>query len=75
MGYVYGIFWTRPDGRQLMTFSARKAEAIAYARKQRGSLGRMPARQFRAGGPYGWDAPTFKVTADFVADYSQTGGQ
>lgn len=66
--YVYGIFF-QLDGRARVATSTNRREALTFARANAGAVGRISRALYRAGGLYGWDAPTFKAQADFIADY------
>lgn len=71
MKYAYGIFFTdKTTKRGMMAFSTRKREAETFARQNAGTIGRMSGAVWRDGvRAGGWDAPTFKVSAEIVADY------
>lgn len=61
----YAVFWQEQSRAAAMWCRARtKRAAVAQARKVRGYVVRV-----NYGSRDAWDAPTFKVCGDVVADY------
>ncbi len=64
----YGIFWTDPDhGRAMWQRATSKRVAVRRARQVNGYVITVGHGRNMA-----WDAPTFKVCGDVVADYRGT---
>jgi hypothetical protein len=59
---LYGVFL--PDNKWALVTNKRKA--LTLARKRCGYVTSMP---YKDSGP-SWDAPTFRVCSDLVADYT-----
>jgi hypothetical protein len=59
---LYGIFWQ--TDRPMWTMERSKTRALRYGKQVHGYVTRMPLPTSTA-----WDAPTFKVCSDLIADY------
>lgn len=69
-GNLYGIFWTNSAGRPCWRLEyENKLEALTFASSVSGWVGVI--RRSSDYGASGWDAPTFRMTCDPVADYTQ----
>ncbi len=60
MRHLYGVFTNKQWG-----MTTRKVEAIKVAKNWKAVVRVMPY----PGGDYAWDAPTFRVCSDLLADY------
>lgn len=61
----YGIFWTdHTIGRDMWARCTNRRTAERHARKVGGYVVRVAT-----GGRMAWDAPTFRVSGDMIADY------
>lgn len=66
--YLYGVFWVDPKGCLMWAMGRNRKRAEHYARAVKGYVTRM-----RTPGAEVWDAPTFKVCSELVADYRPKG--
>lgn len=57
--------------KPMWCMSRRKRDAIAKAKAMNGYVG-VIRHAYGYGSPQSWDAPTFRVTMDLVADYRRT---
>lgn len=62
---MYGIFF---GGRWALSRSKKRALALA---KREGGYVMVLRSAFGAGTPRRWDAPTFRTTAELLADFRQ----
>lgn len=66
---LYGVFF-QLDGRARWGMERSKRRALAFARAAKGYVTRMdlPSPEARV-----WDAPTFRVCSEVVADFREGG--
>lgn len=63
---LYGVYVTI-DGIDKWGLTRRKREALKFAKRHRGYVHKLDDSGW--GSPSSWDAPTFRVTADRIADF------
>lgn len=69
MRYQYAIFWTDPARGAVWARALNRRQALRAARVGHGEVYAM--RYPGAAADHGWDAPTFRVCSDRIADYRQ----
>jgi hypothetical protein len=68
---LYGMFWTHPQTGEALWLLERNGR---YARKAMRRLKGEVYRMDLPGSNGAWDAPTFRVIADRIADYREDNG-
>ena len=60
---LYGVFHTQSDGKYHWGYGTNKRVALKAAKAYHGIVTMMPYNRTT------WDAPTFRVCSDIIADY------
>lgn len=61
---LYGVFWTAENGKAMWSMSGNRRRALRAGRQWKALVTRMNLPSAGA-----WDAPTFLVCSDVIADY------
>lgn len=71
---LYGVFYVDPaTGRPCWGLRTNRRRAVSAARAHKGQVRVIPNGMSRGiwGSVTSWDAPTFRVTSDLVADFRE----